>query len=146
MADGTQDAPSATETPERPEVGSRDDRTSETPTETPTGDRSIAGHCPSCGRETLTRANGGHVTCTRLECPEPTAADDLLHDLPTDGMATQLYKAQDALEFARECLAIAEREGSPITVERVRAWLDGAKCGRHLIAEGVLKIEGDARA
>jgi Zn finger protein HypA/HybF involved in hydrogenase expression len=40
----------------------------------------VAGKCPSCGRASLRLAAGNHVTCMRLECPEPTLADDILHD------------------------------------------------------------------
>jgi hypothetical protein len=77
-------APSATQTPERPIIGSRDDRTSETASEARTDDRSIAGYCPACGWESLTRANGGRVTCGRLECQRPTAADEILADSETE--------------------------------------------------------------
>lgn len=39
----------------------------------------VAGHCPACRRESLFLGDGGHVTCARLECPNPCAADQLLH-------------------------------------------------------------------
>lgn len=43
----------------------------------------VAGECPmGCGR-TLFLGHGGHVTCSLLGCPHPTAADELLH-LPTE--------------------------------------------------------------
>lgn len=38
----------------------------------------IQGHCPmGCG-ETLFLGDGGHVTCSWVECPRPTAVDELL--------------------------------------------------------------------
>ncbi|MFD1940545.1 DUF6085 family protein [Nonomuraea mangrovi] len=44
-------------------------------------DRSeIAGRCPACKGATLFVGVGGHVTCSRLDCPAPTAADDALHE------------------------------------------------------------------
>jgi hypothetical protein len=79
-----QGASTSTETPERPIIGSRNDRTSETASEARTDDRSIAGYCPACGWESLTRANGGRVTCGRLECQRPTAADEILADSETE--------------------------------------------------------------
>lgn len=38
----------------------------------------VRGHCPACGEESLFLDDGGHVTCSRLRCPRPTAVDELL--------------------------------------------------------------------
>lgn len=38
----------------------------------------VAGRCPACRGESLFLGTGGHVTCSRLDCPDPGAADDLL--------------------------------------------------------------------
>lgn len=48
-------------------------------------------------------------------------------------LATQLYKAQDALAFVGECCDIADREQRPVTTGDVREWLRGARCGRQLL-------------
>ena len=39
----------------------------------------VQGRCPACHWQTLFLADGGHVTCSRIDCPNPTAADELLH-------------------------------------------------------------------
>lgn len=39
----------------------------------------VQGRCPACSGSSLFLGEGGHVTCSRLDCPDPTAADDLLH-------------------------------------------------------------------
>ncbi|MET8080052.1 DUF6085 family protein [Streptomyces sp. NPDC005303] len=39
----------------------------------------VRGRCPACGWTSLFLGDGGHVTCSRLECPDPSAADELLH-------------------------------------------------------------------
>lgn len=39
----------------------------------------VAGRCPGCGKPSLHLAAGGHVTCGRLDCPDPGAADAMLH-------------------------------------------------------------------
>lgn len=39
----------------------------------------VAGRCPACGGESLFLADGGHVTCRRLDCPDPCAVDDILN-------------------------------------------------------------------
>lgn len=44
----------------------------------------VQGHCPVCGGCSLFLAEGGHVTCSRLECPRPTAVDELLANRETD--------------------------------------------------------------
>lgn len=39
----------------------------------------VQGRCPACRGASLFLGEGGHVTCSRLDCPNPTAADELLH-------------------------------------------------------------------
>lgn len=39
----------------------------------------VAGFCPACGHGVLMLGSGGHVTCTLIDCPNPSAADQLLH-------------------------------------------------------------------
>lgn len=43
----------------------------------------VAGRCPAC-HGGLFLADGGHVTCSRLDCPDPCAADDWLHGRTAD--------------------------------------------------------------
>lgn len=38
----------------------------------------VAGRCPACRGESLMLADGGHITCRRLECPNPEAAQQAL--------------------------------------------------------------------
>lgn len=40
----------------------------------------VAGTCSACGRASLFLGSGGHVTCARIDCPDPTCIDDLLND------------------------------------------------------------------
>lgn len=39
----------------------------------------VAGFCPTCGHGVLMLGDGGHVVCTLIDCPNPDAADELLH-------------------------------------------------------------------
>ncbi|MFJ3083018.1 DUF6085 family protein [Streptomyces halstedii] len=41
----------------------------------------VQGRCPACGAVSLFLGEGGHVTCSRADCPAPDAADELLHGL-----------------------------------------------------------------
>jgi hypothetical protein len=40
--------------------------------------KTVRGFCPACGWETLFLSTGGNVVCSRLTCPRPTAADEIL--------------------------------------------------------------------
>lgn len=42
----------------------------------------VQGRCPACGKTSLFLGDGGYVTCSRLECPEPDAASTLLGQTP----------------------------------------------------------------
>jgi hypothetical protein len=39
----------------------------------------VQGRCPACRGASLFLGDGGHVTCSRLDCPNPTLADEQLH-------------------------------------------------------------------
>ena len=39
----------------------------------------IQGRCPACRGDSLFIGAGGYVTCSRLDCPNPCAVDQLLH-------------------------------------------------------------------
>ena len=39
----------------------------------------VQGRCPACNGSSLFLGSSGYVTCSRLDCPNPTAADDQLH-------------------------------------------------------------------
>lgn len=47
----------------------------------------VQGYCPACQGTSLFLGDGGHVTCARIDCPNPCAADDLLHS-PTSPLVT----------------------------------------------------------
>lgn len=38
----------------------------------------VAGYCPACGGASLFLGAGDYVTCSRSDCPNPTAVADLL--------------------------------------------------------------------
>ncbi|MBM7788879.1 DUF6085 family protein [Tenggerimyces flavus] len=48
----------------------------------------VEGYCPvGCG-QTLMLGAGGHVYCSYLACPEPTAVDEILHDREVEHVVT----------------------------------------------------------
>ena len=49
----------------------------------------VQGRCPACRGAGLFLGSGGHVTCPRVDCPNPTAADDLLHQRAHDRAVEQ---------------------------------------------------------
>ncbi|MFC9987894.1 hypothetical protein ACFXKV_04485 [Streptomyces globisporus] len=78
----------------------------------------VQGHCPACGAASLFLGEGGHVTCARIECPAPDAADDMLrqgvamlHRVAV--LASELFKAGapgPERETARKFLAALQRK------------------------------------
>lgn len=48
----------------------------------------VAGYCPACGGNSLFLGSGGYVTCSRLDCPNPTAASDIIADRETEHIVT----------------------------------------------------------
>ncbi|MEU6674808.1 DUF6085 family protein [Streptomyces sp. NPDC046925] len=44
----------------------------------------VQGHCPACGRASLFLGEGGYVTCSIRECPQPDAVSELLADRETE--------------------------------------------------------------
>jgi hypothetical protein len=42
----------------------------------------VQGRCPACGWTTLFLGDGGYVTCSRADCPQPDAASTLLERDP----------------------------------------------------------------
>ncbi|MFF4536580.1 hypothetical protein [Streptomyces aureus] len=39
----------------------------------------VRGRCPACRRAALFLGSGGYVTCATRDCPNPCAADQMLH-------------------------------------------------------------------
>ncbi|MFB6675572.1 DUF6085 family protein [Streptomyces sp. NPDC056390] len=55
----------------------------------------VQGRCPACRATSLFLGDGGHVTCARIDCPDPSAADDLLHSKAHDGPSVIECTAND---------------------------------------------------
>ncbi|WP_020116791.1 hypothetical protein [Streptomyces canus] len=52
----------------------------------------VQGRCPACNGSSLFLGSGGYVTCSRLDCPNPCAADDLMHRGKSTAPVTALYE------------------------------------------------------
>ncbi len=48
----------------------------------------VKGNCPACGGSSLFLGDGGYVTCSRIDCPEPDAASTTLEQPAADETAT----------------------------------------------------------
>lgn len=44
-----------------------------------TANPAVQGRCPACSASSLFLGEGGHVTCSHIDCPSPASADDRLH-------------------------------------------------------------------
>lgn len=49
---------------------------------------SVQGHCPACGWKGLFLDADGHVTCSQYDCPNPSAAGDILSDGEIEHLVT----------------------------------------------------------
>jgi hypothetical protein len=45
-------------------------------------DGTVQGQCPACGHEVLILGEGGYVTCSLMDCPDPEAATKMLEKIP----------------------------------------------------------------
>lgn len=59
--------------------------------------REVQGHCPACGRASLTLGTGGYVVCGHLECPDPEDATRLLQRGPVTADFAEAGKRMPAL-------------------------------------------------
>jgi hypothetical protein len=78
--------------------------------------------------------------------PDPAAPELTAEEARAlvDQMGLDLYRAQDAIEFARECCDIADREQRPVTTADVREWLKGDRCTRQRAADEAQQPETQA--
>lgn len=84
----------------------------ETPRGPVQGFARVQGRCPACRGASLFLGAGGHVTCSRIDCPGPTAADELLHHadpIECDHEAA-LGQAQAAIARVRAVAHIADED------------------------------------
>jgi hypothetical protein len=92
----------------------------------------VAGHCPACGATSLFLGSGGYVTCSVIECPNPTAVADLLEDGETEHVVT----------FTEKGFTIRH----PL-IERVNGQLEDCPLHRYVLAlSGPLVHPGRYRA
>lgn len=53
----------------------------------------VVGYCPACGGNSLFLGSGGYVTCSRIDCSNPSASSDILADRETEHVVT-LHRAE----------------------------------------------------
>jgi hypothetical protein len=81
-------------------------------------------------------ASGPGGVAGETQQPDPAAPELTAEEARAlvDQMGLDLYRAQDAIEFARECCDIADREQRSVTTADVREWLKGDRCTRQRAA------------
>lgn len=99
-------------------------------------DRTVKGYCPmGCG-PSLFRAPSGHITCSYVECPNPSAASDVLADPEVEHVVEFKEDAFYVLHPLRERLEgwlfdcpvhrqISDLSGPPVEPGRYRRYDDG---------------------
>nr|WP_281364772.1 DUF6085 family protein [Streptomyces typhae] len=119
----------------------------------------VQGRCPACGAAGLFLGNGGYITCSVIDCPQPDAATEVLADFwearqhgaftfcpqsvghvtmaafakKITEKVTAVAQRAEAVRYANEQKQRAERAGA--AVERGRAYAHEL---RHKDAMGLL--------
>jgi hypothetical protein len=102
-------------------------------TEQPKAFPDVQGRCPACGWTTLFLGAGGHVTCARLDCPNPCAADDQLHQTrPAEAALARIATLADQHPAGIDTALIHEaldtgRQHASDTLTRIRDYLDSTE-------------------
>ncbi len=100
--------------------------------------RTVAGHCPACGHESLVCTAGAQITCRADACTRPAAAAEILADHETEhivqfgpGEFTVRHPLRERLDDAlMDCQLhhdIAAMSGPPVKPGRYRARRDGER-------------------
>ncbi|MFC8447602.1 DUF6085 family protein [Kitasatospora sp. NPDC057223] len=72
----------------------------------------VQGHCPACHRTTLILGADGYVTCAHLDCPNPTAASDLLAQQPDSATPSSKPPIPSGLPFDWPRIPIDDTDGT----------------------------------
>ncbi|MDJ0460621.1 hypothetical protein [Streptomyces sp. H27-C3] len=75
--------------------------------------RDVQGRCPACGKTSLFLGDGGYITCSRLECPEPDAASTALERQPVRAAAPAAAAAPD---LEPDDIVLTTERGRALTV------------------------------
>ena len=75
--------------------------------------RYVQGNCPACGHGVLVLGDGGYVTCSLIDCPDPTAVSDQLErnrkvSTPTPSVGRIVHYVSYGTpggEYGKECRA-----------------------------------------
>jgi len=79
----------------------------------------VQGHCPACGATSLFLADGGYITCSRIECPEPDAVTNLLVRKPAGPRLAVGAVTRELLQTAIRDLARLDPEWWRCELERM---------------------------
>lgn len=99
-------------------------------------DGTVRGYCPACGWPSLFIGAAGHIACSRIDCPRPTAVDEILADRETEhvvqfdpGEFTVRHPLRERLDDTlMDCPLhhhIAGMDGPPVRPGRYRARENG---------------------
>ncbi|MCX4809027.1 DUF6085 family protein [Streptomyces sp. NBC_01239] len=76
--------------------------------------RTMQGRCPACRWTTLFLGDGGHVTCSRSECPRPDLVNELIGEI-ADARTHRGYTFCDQLVGHVNMTAFAKKSTEKIT-------------------------------
>lgn len=103
----------------------------------------VVGYCPACGGSSLFLGDGGYVTCSRSDCPNPAAASDILDDRETQGHSQALSEVESrARREVAEEIAQAITDIDPRAVHADGGWWQGFADGKAIAVRRARRIGG----
>ncbi|MFM9635930.1 hypothetical protein [Streptomyces turgidiscabies] len=84
----------------------------------------VQGRCPACNGASLFLGSGGYVTCSRLDCPDPCAADTQLHRGRPEPSSRWLLEGSRDLSIPQQAPRFTAH---PVTPEMERAATERAR-------------------
>ena len=102
----------------------------------------VVGYCPACGGSSLFLGDGGYVTCSRSDCPNRSAASDILDDREGHSQALSEVESRVRREVA-EKIAQAITDIDPRAVAHADGgWWQGFADGKTIAVRRARRIGG----
>lgn len=107
----------------------------------------VQGRCPACGTKGLFLGDGGYVTCSLIDCPQPDAATEVIADFwDARQHGTFTFCAQNVghvtmTEFAKKITekvtAVGQRKEAVAYANEMKQRAERAEAERDLLAKTI---------
>lgn len=112
----------------------------------------VQGRCPACGTKGLFLGDGGYVTCSRADCPQPDAATEVIADFwDARQHGTFTFCSQNvghvtmtafAKKITEKVTAVGQRKEAVTYANEQKQRAEAAEAGRDLLAKTIAATSG----